>query len=121
MRDTAHPLETSMTLEGFMELAQLSRELRRFPFDGATIIEHRRDGDHVVGRVEYGGANGNGSIGIGWSSSDGGNRTTVFDPASWKGRVRENVVFFGRVAQDASDADVPWKESDLYAVVASRR
>lgn len=93
------------------------QELRGFRFEGAVIIEHRKDGTNVVGRVEYAGTNGDGSVGIGWHSHESGNRTTCFQPKIWMVEVKEGVVFFKRLAEDKRDFDIPWRECDNYTVV----
>jgi hypothetical protein len=91
-------------------------ELRDVRFAGATIIEHRSDGS-VAGVIEYGGVNGDLSIGIGWRQFTCGNRTTVFAPSNWDINRDGNVIFLKRKGEDDGFADIPWRNADLYTVV----
>jgi len=86
---------------------------------GCTIIEHRSEGP-VVGKIEYTGTNGDGSIGIGWHQHDCGGRTTVFRPRSWKHRQVANVIFMERTAPDNNDCDMPWRSANSYTVVVDK-
>ena len=85
---------------------------------GATIIEHRTDGEDVVGGIDYtGGPHGDGSVGIGWD--DGFHRTTQFFPRSWEAHLhlRTGVIFMRRIAVDTGRVDMPWSECDKYTVI----
>lgn len=96
------------------------RDLNGIDFDGGRIIEHRKSERDVVGRIEYAGINNGGaSIGIGWTSRDGGNRTQCFATTSWQADVRTDhgIIFFRRLRPDTSDLDIPWRDADLYTVI----
>ena len=93
-------------------------QLRGILFTGATIIEHRADGP-VAGKVEYGGVNGDLSVGIGWRQFTCGNRTTVFASTSWDIEHDGNVIFFKRKDKDTGLDDLPWHNANLYSVVLS--
>jgi hypothetical protein len=96
------------------------RELRDKEMAGWTIIEHRDD-ENVVGQVEYNGLNGDSSFGVGWHHHDGGNRTTLFRPSSWRCEVVANVVFMHRTGEDTDLSDNPWRTANLYTLVQSSR
>ncbi len=91
--------------------------LQGFTFEGAVIVEHRKDGENIVGRVVYAGMNGDQSVGIGWHSDESGNRTTVFRPRRWQAEVKEGVAFLKRAAPDEGVCDLPWPTADLYTLV----
>lgn len=90
--------------------------LRDVRFGGATIIEHRAEGP-VAGKVEYGGVNGDLSVGIGWRQFTCGNRTTVFSPANWDIERDGNVIFLKRKGTETHAFDIPWRDANLYTVV----
>lgn len=96
-----------------------SEQLRDIRFDGATIIEHRAEGP-VAGRVEYGGVNGDLSVGIGWSQYTCGNRTTIFSANNWSVERDGNVIFLKRKGKDEGQFDLPWRDANLYAVILPR-
>ena len=90
-------------------------ELRNKNMTGWTIIEHRADGENIIGTIEYNAFNGDGSFGVGWHYHDGGNRTTLFRQSSWRCEVIANVVFMHRTSEDTdSSADSPWSTTNLY-------
>lgn len=93
-------------------------ELREVHFAGATIIEHRADGP-VAGTVEYGGVNGDLSVGIGWRQYTCGNRRTVFSPTNWDIERDGNVIYLKRKGTETRDFDIPWRDANLYTVVLS--
>ena len=96
-------------------------ELRVVKPTGYTIIEHRGDGENVVGRVEYGGSQGGGEFVVGWHQHDCGNRTTIFHPRSWRCEIIANVIFLHRTGEDVGSCDLPWREADLYTLVQTSR
>lgn len=91
------------------------RELCNKDMFGWTIIEHR-DGENVVGQIEYNSLNGDGSFGVGWHH-DGCNRTTLFHPSSWRCEIVANVVFMHRTGEDTNLSDNPWRTANLYTLV----
>jgi hypothetical protein len=91
------------------------RTLRDYDLARGQIVEHREEG-MVVGPIAYGGVNGDGFVGIGWSH-DGMNRTTVFHPSSWKHRVVGNVIFLRRTGEDTGMFDVPDRTANLYTII----
>jgi len=93
------------------------KELRGKEFFGSTIIEHRGNGENVVGQVEYGELNDDGSFGVGWRHHDGVNRTTLFQASSWRCEVIANVVFMHRINEDTALSDKPWPTANLYTLV----
>lgn len=92
-------------------------ELRDMEWSGCTIVEHRADGN-VVGTVDYGGVNGQGSFCIGWHH-DVCNRTTGFDLGlgDWECQSVQNVVFLRRRRPNRGDFDQPWPDADLYSII----
>jgi len=93
-----------------------SNQLRDIRFEGATIVEHRADGP-VAGKVEYGGVNGDLSVGIGWRQYTCGNRTTVFSPTNWDIERDGNVIFLKWMGVETGNCDIPWRTANLYTVV----
>lgn len=92
------------------------RVLQDINLSGATVIEHRADGN-VHGPVAYSGVNGDGSFVVGWSQTGCGNRTTIFQLSSWSCEVIAGVVFLRRKAQDSGNCDVPWRDANSYTIV----
>jgi hypothetical protein len=84
----------------------------------ATIVEHRADGDNVVGFIEHvGSAAGSASVYIEWRHLNNLGRATKFYSALWAIEIEGHVIFLKRIAEGKPDAfDMPMDGCDLYTI-----
>jgi hypothetical protein len=95
------------------------RKLQDMNLAGWTIIEHRADGENVVGRIDGRGMlNADNSLGLSWHHDDF-RRTTVFVPSCWQCEIVAGVIFLKRIGKDLPEDDIyaPWPDASVYTLV----
>lgn len=98
-------------------------ELRDMRLVGMTIIEHRGDGENVVGTIGDGGVNANGSLALYWHHHDRCGRTTTFLPSCWQCEASAGVIFLKRIGKEPEELTLiaPWHDANLYTIFRQAR
>ncbi|MFH2136321.1 MAG: hypothetical protein ABII19_01645 [Patescibacteria group bacterium] len=81
-----------------------------------TIVEHRTDGENVVGEINGSGVSRD-RLTLSWSAyyQDQAKRMTDFLPSCWKCDTVAGVIFLKRIAEDPPDGkNNPSPHADLY-------
>lgn len=92
------------------------RELLGVDMLGMTIIEHRTDGEYVVGEINGYSVSRDHLI-LGWNAyyQDQAKRKADFPPSCWECDTMAGAIFLKRIAQDPPDRkDNPPPHADLY-------
>lgn len=95
-------------------------QLRDRNFAKMTILEHR-DGELVVGVIDSGGVNPDGTLGLHWHHhyEPQLHRTTTFLPSSWRCQIVGPFISLFRIAKDPpdrGDLSNPWHDANLYTL-----
>ena len=99
------------------------KELLGVDLLGMTIIEHRADGENVVGEINGSGVTRE-NLTLGWHAyyQDQTRQMMVFLPSCWECDIVAGVVFLKRIAKDPPDGkDNPSPRADMYILFKQAR
>ncbi len=86
---------------------------------GLAIIEHRGDGETVVGRIEFASVTGDGCLDVDWHHTGDWvmGRETLFIPKCWRCNVAANGIFLERTSKEPHGLKSPWHDAELYEIL----
>jgi hypothetical protein len=94
-------------------------QLRDRNFVKMTILEHRGD-ELVVGVIDSGGVNPDGTLGLHWHHhyGDRSHRTTTFLPSSWRCQIVGPFISLFRTAKDRPERELsnPLQDVKMYTL-----